>query len=150
MSQPGSGPPGTGLPATAEGVEVAVAHASWTAGDTVIDVRTPDEYALGHLPGAVNIPIDRLAPAAGALPPGQVLTTCSAGMRAERAAHRLAALGRDALWIRGGVKAWQAAGLPVVTGPAAGSRPARGRAFARLSELFRALIRKVRALGSAA
>jgi rhodanese-related sulfurtransferase len=128
------------LPKTAEGVDVVVARAVWAAGDTVLDVRTPDEYALGHLPGAVNLPIDRLAPAAGALPPGQVLTTCSAGLRAERAAHRLAALGRDALWIRGGIKAWRAAGLPVVTGPAAGERPAPGRR--RLSGLFRALIGK--------
>lgn len=108
---------------------MAVARAGWESGDTVLDVRTPDEYALGHLPGAVNVPIDRLAPAAGSLPPGQVITTCSAGMRAERAARRLAALGRDALWIRGGVKAWQAAGLPVVTGPAPGERPAPRRGW---------------------
>lgn len=128
---------------------MTVARAVWAAGDTVLDVRTPDEYALGHLPGAVNIPIDRLAPAAAALPPGQVLTTCSAGLRAERAAHRLAALGRDALWIRGGIKAWQGAGLPVVTGPAAGERPLPGRPQ-RLFGLFRALIRKVWAVGSAA
>ncbi len=129
----------------AEGVDVAVARAVWAAGDTVIDVRTPDEYALGHLPGAVNLPIDRLAPAAGALPPGQLLTTCSAGYRAERAAHRLAALGRDALWIRGGVKSWLAAGLPVVTGPAPGDRP---RHRAGLLALVRRLINRWRRIGS--
>jgi rhodanese-related sulfurtransferase len=118
-------------------VDVAVARAVWAAGDTVIDVRTADEYALGHLPGAVNIPVDRLAPAAAGLPAGQLVTTCSAGYRAERAARRLAGLGRDALWIRGGVKAWQAAGLPVVTGPAPGGRPRH-----RLSGLVRALIKR--------
>jgi rhodanese-related sulfurtransferase len=129
-------------PGSAEGVEVAVARAMWAAGDTVVDVRTADEYALGHLPGAINIPVDRVAPAAAGLPAGHVITTCSAGLRAERAAHRLAALGREALWIRGGVKAWQAAGLPVVTGPAAGGRPPARRRSA-VSRLFRALIRKV-------
>lgn len=110
-------------PAVAEGVDVAVARAVWAAGDTVIDVRTPAEYALGHLPGAVNVPIEQLPSLATSLPAGQLVTTCSAGYRAERGAHRLAALGRDALWIRGGVKAWLAAGLPVVTGPAPGDRP---------------------------
>lgn len=102
--------------ATAEGVGVAVAREVWRAGDVVVDVRTPDEYALGHLPGAMNIPINLLPPAVAGLPPGQVLTVCSTGVRAERAARTLARLGRNALWLSGGVKAWSAAGLPVRTG----------------------------------
>ncbi|MDV9193726.1 rhodanese-like domain-containing protein, partial [Streptomyces sp. SR27] len=37
------------------------------AGLTVVDVRTPGEYASGHVPGAVNVPLDRLARAVPAL-----------------------------------------------------------------------------------
>jgi len=45
-----------------------------------------------------------------------VLTTCSMGGRGGRAADLLALAGRTAFSIDGGTKAWQAAGLPVVTG----------------------------------
>jgi rhodanese-related sulfurtransferase len=110
---------------SAERVEVAVARAIWAAGDTVIDVRTPGEYALGHLPGALNVPVDTVAFRARELPPGQVLTVCSMGNRSWRAAQILAATGREALSLTGGAKAWAAAGLPLVTGAEPGERVVR-------------------------
>jgi rhodanese-related sulfurtransferase len=106
----------------AERVDVATAREMWRAGDTVIDVRTPDEYALGHIAGALNLPIDTLPLAAKGLPPGPVITTCSLGGRAGRAADLLDLTGRTAFSIAGGVKAWQAAGLPVRSGPEPGKR----------------------------
>jgi rhodanese-related sulfurtransferase len=107
---------------TAEVVDVATAHEMWLLGDPVIDVRTPAEYAGGHIAGAINIPIDRLPSAADALPPGQVLTACSLGGRGGRAANLLMLSGRTAFSIQGGTKAWQAAGFPVHVGADPGWR----------------------------
>lgn len=99
----------------AERIDPRVAAEMVHAGDTVIDVRSPDEYAGGHIAGAVNVPIDTLATAT--LPDGPIITACSMGGRAGRAAAMLDSAGRVAFCIEGGTKAWQAAGLPIRTGP---------------------------------
>jgi rhodanese-related sulfurtransferase len=106
----------------AEEIDVDVARAMWNVGDLVVDVRTPDEYAHGHVAGAVNIPLDRIAVRAAELPPGQVITVCSMGNRSRRGADSFARAGRDAFSMRGGTKAWARAGLPIVTGPEPGKR----------------------------
>jgi rhodanese-related sulfurtransferase len=106
----------------AEPIDVATAREMWRLGDLVIDVRTPEEYAHGHIAGALNVPISTLPAAAQLLPPGPVITACSAGGRAGRAAALLALSGRTAYSIAGGTKAWQAAGLPVLKGSSPGSR----------------------------
>jgi rhodanese-related sulfurtransferase len=116
---------------SAERVDVAVARAIWQAGDTVLDVRTAEEYAHGHLPGALNVPVDRIAFRAADLPAGQVLTVCSLGNRSWRAAQLLANAGREALSLTGGTKAWAAAGLPLATGAEPGERVVRRRLFLR-------------------
>ena len=121
---------------SAEEIDVAVAYAAWVAGDLVIDVRTAEEYAAGHISGALNVPLARLPYAARDLPPGQILTACSMGGRSWQAARRLAALGRPALSITGGTKAWQAAGHPVTAGPNPGERR-RPSLLARLVTAFR-------------
>jgi rhodanese-related sulfurtransferase len=112
----------TAMPPTAEEVDLTVARALWAAGDPVVDVRTPQEYAAGHVAGAVNVPLDRLPFALRDLPPGQVVTVCSLGNRSRQGAERLARLGRPAVSLRGGTKAWAAAGLPTRTGPEPGER----------------------------
>lgn len=104
----------------AERVDVAVAREVWRAGDTVIDVRRPEEYAGGHISGAVNVSLDSLVAGEKSLPPGQVLVVCSLGGRSWRGAQLLALKGRDALCLDGGTKAWQAAGLPITRGAGAG------------------------------
>jgi rhodanese-related sulfurtransferase len=106
----------------AERVDVGTAHEMWKLGDIFLDVREPDEYARGHVAGAINVPIDALPGRIGDLPDGQIITLCSGGGRAGRAAQRLDTLGRVALALAGGTKAWAAAGLPIVTGPAPGHR----------------------------
>lgn len=98
----------------AETIDARTAAAMVEAGDTIIDVRTPDEYQRGHIAGALNIPIDTLPGAT--LPDGPIITTCTMGGRAGRAAEMLDAMGREAFSIRGGTQLWQSAGLPVVTG----------------------------------
>jgi rhodanese-related sulfurtransferase len=106
----------------AERIDVATAREMWKAGDLFVDVRDPDEYARGHVSGAVNIPLGKLPGVVHDLPEGQVITLCSMGGRAARAAAQLDAMGRTAFSIEGGTKAWAAAGLPVAVGPASGKR----------------------------
>lgn len=52
---------------------------------SVIDVRTPEEFAQGHMPQAKNIPLDTLEAKLGELPNGPVLIVCRSGNRAEKA-----------------------------------------------------------------
>jgi rhodanese-related sulfurtransferase len=75
----------------------------------IIDVRSPEEFAAGHVDGAVNIPLDSLAQQASTLPKASVLiTVCGkGGGRSERAATELRALGFDsARSLCGGTQAW--------------------------------------------
>jgi rhodanese-related sulfurtransferase len=96
----------------AERVDVITAREMIRAGDTVIDVRRPEEYARGHIAGAINVPIETLPSGVEGIE-GPVLTACSMGGRASRAADLLVSGGRTAFVIDGGTKAWAAAGLPV-------------------------------------
>ena len=72
------------------------ARAANTPGARVVDVRTPEEYAAGHLPAAENIPLDRLASARFAQ--GEKLFVyCHSGARSARAAAYLKSQGLDAV-----------------------------------------------------
>lgn len=121
------------MAASAEQVDVDVARAVWEAGDPVIDVRLESEYASGHVAGALNVPVALLVARAAELPAGQLLVVCTFGQRSWRAAQLLALAGRETICLRGGTKAWQAAGLPVLTGPAPGRRRRRLRGRLRRS-----------------
>ncbi|ORT56439.1 rhodanese-like domain-containing protein [Streptomyces sp. CB03238] len=81
---------------------------------TVIDVRTPGEYASGHLPGARNIPLDHLDAALPALRTatgrGRLLMVCASGARSARACEALAAHDIAAATLTGGTTAWIASG----------------------------------------
>jgi phage shock protein E len=86
---------------------------------TVIDVRTAEEYASGHLEGAVNYdieggqfsaliePLDRAKP---------YMVYCHSGRRSGIAADAMVAAGFTQVYDLGGIADWMAAGLPVVTG----------------------------------
>ncbi|MEV4557825.1 rhodanese-like domain-containing protein [Kitasatospora sp. NPDC049285] len=81
---------------------------------TVIDVRSPGEFAGGHIPGAHNVPLDRLAQALPALRAaaarGELAVVCASGARALNACEQLAAAGITALLVEGGTSAWTANG----------------------------------------
>jgi phage shock protein E len=81
----------------------------------LIDVRTAEEFASGHLPNAINIPLqelpDRLAEVATDEP---VVLYCRSGNRSNQAAQLLAGEGFTQVLDLGGIVAWEAAGLPVV------------------------------------
>ncbi len=63
-------------------------------GAVLLDVRSPGEFAGGHAPGAINIPVHELDTRHSELPEGKaVVTYCAAGVRSKRAADKLRKLG---------------------------------------------------------
>ena len=81
----------------------------------VLDVRTPQEYAEGHVPGAVNVPYDQLASRLAEVPKDKdVVLYCKSGRRAGIAADVLAANGYTRLsHLEGDMPAWAAKGHAV-------------------------------------
>jgi ArsR family transcriptional regulator len=86
---------------------------------TVLDVRPEDEFALGHLPGAVNIPLAELAKRLGELDPDQEIVAYCRGPYCVLSYEAVAALRARGFKVRrleDGYPEWRAAGLPVVAG----------------------------------
>lgn len=83
-------------------------------GAVLVDVREDDEWAAGHAPDAVHVPLARVGEAASRFAGHQVLTVCRSGARSGRAAKTLAAAGVSVHNVSGGMSAWASAGLPVV------------------------------------
>ena len=98
-------------------VDVQTLQADLAAGKVplLVDVRTPEEFAGGHVPGAKNIPLDSLNGQLATLgaPDQEVYVICEVGGRSARAADQLQQAGRKAVNVAGGTRAWKAAGLPV-------------------------------------
>lgn len=82
---------------------------------SVIDVRTPVEFAEVHVPQARNLPLDELDPGSLQLPKDEPLyLLCRSGQRACKAAEKCANQGfSQVIVIEGGTLAWIAANLPV-------------------------------------
>ncbi|WP_431221481.1 rhodanese-like domain-containing protein [Leifsonia xyli] len=78
------------------------------AGATLVDVRTPSEYAAGSIPGAVNIPVDDLRDRLDELPDGPLVVHCQVGQRGHTAARILAQHGHDVVNLDGGYRTWAA------------------------------------------
>lgn len=92
-----------------------------SAGDIwLLDVRTPEEYAAGHVARAVNIPHDQLANRSAELPVDKTLEIavyCRSGRRSQIALEWLKAQGyQRLLHVEGDMLGWQAAGQPLQTG----------------------------------
>ncbi len=80
-----------------------------------IDVRSPSEFAVGHVPGAINIPVDQIeARTADLRANSPLILVCQTGTRARMAARLLAPSRSDVAVLTGGTEAWIKAGLPVV------------------------------------
>lgn len=77
----------------------------------LIDVRTPEEFASGHINGAVNIPLDQIGRRLSEIPKDrQVVLYCRSGNRSQQAARLLREAGYSNIFDLGGVIAWQNAG----------------------------------------
>ena len=83
---------------------------------TLVDVREPDEFAAGHIDGAVNMPLSTFDAAAVPVTPGKTtILQCAGGKRSGMALDRCAtAQAAIDTHLGGGLGAWKAAGLPVV------------------------------------
>jgi hydroxyacylglutathione hydrolase len=90
----------------------------------IIDVREPEEYASGHLPGAVSIPQSDLANHLDELSKVQdSLVVCAGGIRSLRAAQYLKSMDFSRVAsLEGGTEAWRAAGHAIET--SSGATPA--------------------------
>ena len=80
-----------------------------TRGYAIVDVRTPEEYAQGHIKGAINIPLETLAD----IPPRELANTeqvilvyCHSGNRSRKAGMRLTEMGYTQVYCFGGINTW--------------------------------------------
>jgi rhodanese-related sulfurtransferase len=83
---------------------------------TVIDVRPPDEYALGHLPGAINVPLSQLDASADGFALGREVVAYCRGPWCVMSFEAVAALRRKGLHARrleDGLPEWKAAGMAI-------------------------------------
>jgi rhodanese-related sulfurtransferase len=106
-----SGGPGVIRPAEAQARLSGPEAAFW------LDVRQPEEFRAGHVPGATLIPLNELAQRLGELPRDrEIIVVCRSGSRSGAATRHLSSAGYRALNLAGGMIAWQMARLPVRTG----------------------------------
>ena len=85
------------------------------AGALMVDVREDDEWAAGHTPQAVHLPMGQVVDRIDELPVGRtIVCMCRVGGRSGSVALHLAGSGYDVRNIAGGMQAWAAQGLPVV------------------------------------
>jgi DMSO/TMAO reductase YedYZ molybdopterin-dependent catalytic subunit/rhodanese-related sulfurtransferase len=97
-------------------VRPRAAQAMVAAGALLLDVREPDEWRTGHAPDAVLMPMAQVATRRGELVGAErVVVVCRSGGRSAAVTQSLRAWGVDACNLAGGMSAWAAAGLPVVT-----------------------------------
>jgi rhodanese-related sulfurtransferase len=105
----------TDLPSISVAALAALPEAS------VFDVRQPDEYEEGHVPGAVLVSLGDVPDRLDVFPSdATVYVVCRSGARSASAVTFLREQGIDAVNVDGGTMAWIEAGHPTVTGAGAG------------------------------
>ena len=92
-------------------INAAVAGMKDQPGAVLVDVRDPMEYAGGHIPGSINVPVGSIAMAADAMPDTDkdkpVYVYCLTGMRSRRAAQILCESGFTDVTNLGGINGWK-------------------------------------------
>ena len=87
---------------------------------TVLDVRPAEEYAAGHIPGAINVPLEKLESVLTRLPKRKEVVAYCRGpycVMSFEAVEKLRKRGMRARRLENGLPEWRAAGLPVVQEP---------------------------------
>lgn len=80
----------------------------------LLDVREPDEWQLGHAPGAINIPLVDVPARLDELDyDSQIYVICRQGGRSIQAAQYLEHVGFEVIHVKGGMVAWQQVGRPL-------------------------------------
>jgi rhodanese-related sulfurtransferase len=99
-------------------VSVAEAAALRDQGAFVLDVREPDEWTAGHIPGATLIPLGELAGRTDEVPGDQpIVVVCRSGNRSAEGRDILLGAGFPTVTsLDGGVTDWARAGMPIETG----------------------------------
>lgn len=89
-------------------VSAAAARTLVREGGRLIDVRSPGEFATGHLPGAINVPVDALGGKAHTIGPkdGAVVVYCASGARSAVARAMLKAQGFQRVFNLGAMSRW--------------------------------------------
>lgn len=80
----------------------------------LVDVRSPGEFAAGHVPGAVNIPMDQIEARLPDLDKEKVVLLCQSGRRASMTCDLLKGHHPEVMTLAGGTNAWVEAGRDVV------------------------------------
>ena len=97
----------------------------------VIDLRSAEAHARGHIVGARNVPADELEARLESLSPHKsqpIITVCDAGMTSTKAVQQLKAAGFEtAFGLKGGMNGWAQDGLPVVTGKKTKAKGGKGQ-----------------------
>ncbi len=92
---------------------ITVSELAERSNTPLIDVREANEFASGHVPGAVNIPMSELGGRLEELPGEAFDVICQIGGRSARVVEALEARGYDATNVEGGTAEWIARGLEV-------------------------------------
>jgi rhodanese-related sulfurtransferase len=91
-----------------------VPAASVPDGVWLLDVREPDEWAAGHVPGATHIPMGEVGSRAAEVPQDEdIYVICRSGVRSARVAQALMGAGWQAINVAGGMQDWAACGRPM-------------------------------------
>jgi rhodanese-related sulfurtransferase len=101
------------VPAEVTVAELAAILAA-DAATPVVDVRNPDEYAAGHVPGAVLVPMHTVPVRLQDIPSDRtVYLVCAVGGRSGQVAAWLEPQGYDVVNVLGGTQAWAMSGYPL-------------------------------------
>ena len=99
------------------GIDIEQLAAALSGEAVLVDVREASEYAAGHVPGAILLPLTRLTAHLGELDKTRPLfVVCASGNRSAAMTDLLVASGYDAYSVAGGTTAWARSGRPLETG----------------------------------
>ena len=117
LNQPAAAPETTaGMSAE---ISVQEAYAYYQEDTFILDVRTPEEWNEGHIPGATLIPLDQLENRLAELPQGEeIVVICRSGNRSAVGRDILLGAGFESVTsVAGGFNQWSANDYPVEFGP---------------------------------